>query len=60
MAIAALPSANESPLYLSLGARPSSYRVFQNSATFWPSGELNVALPFSTSCLPSVSAMNSG
>ena len=56
IAMAALPSAKESPLYFSFCEYPSSYIVFQNSATAWPSGELNVALPSSTSCVPPVSA----
>ena len=50
--MAALPSANESPLYFSFGASPSAYMVAQKSATALPLGSSKVALPSSTSCLP--------
>ena len=58
IAMAALPSAKESPLYFSRGASASSYMVRQNFATASPSAELNVGLPPTTSCLPPVSAAN--
>jgi len=60
MAIAAFLSAKLSPLYFSFGARLSLYSVAQKFATSRPAGESKVGLPFSTSCLPPDSAMNSG
>ena len=60
IAMAALPSAKASPLYFSWPASFSSYMVCQNAATFLPSSPAKVALPSSTSCLPPVSAANSG
>src|ERR671930_826098 len=60
IAIAALPSAKESPLYVSFGDRPSEYIVAQKSATALPASLSNVAAPSSTSCEPPVSAAYSG
>jgi hypothetical protein len=60
IAIAAVPSTNESPVYFSCDASFSVYSVRQNAATFLPSSEANCALPSATSCLPPDSAANSG
>ena len=59
-AIAAVPSTNASPVYFSCDASLSAYIVRQKLATFLPSSDANVDLPSSTSCLPPVSAANSG
>src|SRR5665811_595608 len=58
--MAAFFSAKESPVYASCGASLSAYIVRQKLATFLPASESKVALPSSTSCVPSLSAAYSG
>src|SRR3954463_4574774 len=60
IAIAALPSANESAAYFSFGAYPLAYIVAQKFMTALPAASLNVDFPFSTSCLPPDSGAESG
>ena len=60
MAMAALASANASPVKASLGDSPSAYIWDQRSATAWPFSSSKVAFSSSTSAVPPVCAAYSG